>query len=92
MAVRRAPFAVPGPGRDLRMPLGVGATVAVLVAAEWLRHSSVDVGFTATRVTDNSNVFGFGFLAGTQGRIAVALAAGLLVGELAANRRVRAAG
>ena len=92
VAVRRAPFRVPVPRYDLHVPLGVGATVAVLVVAEWLDRASVDIGSALSRVVDNSNVFGFGFLAGMSGRIAVALVAGVLVGQLAVSRRARAAG
>lgn len=92
MAVRRAPFPVPARRYNLHLPLGVAATVAVLAVGEWSGRSGVDTGHTLPQLIDNSYVFGFGFLTGMPGRIAVALVAGVLAGELATNRRARAGG
>jgi hypothetical protein len=92
MALRRAPFDDPALRADLRIPLGVTATAGVLACAEWLRQSSDEVESTLHRVIDNSNVFGFGFLADTPGRIALALLGGLLVGHLGTSRRRGQAG
>jgi hypothetical protein len=72
----------PRPSRDLGVPLGVSVAVGCLVAAELMRRSSATVEATLPRVLDNSTVFGFGFLAHTPGRIAVALLGGLLVARL----------
>ena len=73
---------------DLSIPLGVGAAVAALAACEAVRRMP-PAGLEATwhRLLDNTTVFGFGFLAHIPGRVAMALAAGLLATHLAARRR-----
>jgi hypothetical protein len=64
---------------DLRIPLGAGGAVLALAAGDLIRRSNGTVDATLHRMLDNSTVFGFGFLAGMPGRIAVALLAGLLI-------------
>jgi hypothetical protein len=83
MAVRRAPFPATAQRPDLRIPMGVAATAAVLIVAELARRSEP----AWSRVIENSAVFGFGFLAETPGRIAVALIGGLVAGHLGAAPR-----
>jgi hypothetical protein len=87
VALRRAPFDAAVRRHDLRIPMGVAATAGVLVVAEWVRRSDGDVGSTLHRLVDNSAVFGFGFLADTPGRIAVALLGGLIAGHFGTARR-----
>ncbi len=75
--------------RDLRIPLGVGATVAALAAAEAIRRMPAGtIEGTLHRLADNSTVFGFGFLAHTPGRVVVALVAGLVAAQVGVARRI----
>jgi hypothetical protein len=70
----------------LRVPFGVAGAVAVLIAGELIRRSVPHGDATVHRLIDNNNVFGFGFLADTPGRIALALLGGLLLAGLAPAR------
>ena len=73
---------VPSKIRDrepVRVVVGAGGGLLALAAGEALRRSSGTVDVTLHRMLDNSNVFGFGFLAHTPGRIAIALLAALLI-------------
>ena len=75
---------------DLRIPFGVGAALGGLAGCELLRRA--DAGPSAAtlhRLVDNSNVFGFGFVAHTPGRVAVALIVGLLAAHLGDALRTR---
>jgi hypothetical protein len=78
-------------GLDLRIPLGVGAALGGLAGAELVRRTDPGADTTLYRLVDNSNVFGFGFLAETPGRVAVALLAGLLAAHLSDTLRRRCA-
>jgi hypothetical protein len=86
LALRRSPRpAAPG-RRVLRVPLGVAGTVGALIVAEVIRRST-DADSTLHHVLDNSTVFGFGFLADTPGRIAVALLGGFLMARIGDDAR-----
>jgi hypothetical protein len=70
------------------VPLGVGAAVAALVAAEVIRRvPDGSIGVTLHRLLDNSTIFGFGFVEHTPGRVLVALVAGLLAAQVSVARR-----
>jgi hypothetical protein len=62
-----------------RVAVGAGGGLLALAAGEALRRSSGTVDATLHRMLDNSNVFGFGFLAHAPGRMAVALLVALLI-------------
>ncbi|HEV7961640.1 MAG TPA: hypothetical protein VGP57_03780 [Actinoplanes sp.] len=76
-------------GLDLRIAFGVGAALGGLAAADLVRRADAGADTTLYRLVDNSNVFGFGFLAETPGRVAVALLAGLLAAHLSDPLRRR---
>ena len=88
-ALRRAPRPPLASRPDLRVPLGVAGAVAVLIAGELMRPSGDAAGAALHRLIDNSNVFGFGFLADTPGRVAVALLGGLLAARLGETAHLR---
>ncbi|MDT5030105.1 MAG: hypothetical protein QOC94_276 [Actinoplanes sp.] len=74
---------------DLRTPLGVGAALGALAGCAVLRQLTVvSADGTLHRLLDNSNVFGFGFVADTPGQIVVALLAGLLATSLGQPHRI----
>jgi hypothetical protein len=80
----RGPRSEPRASRErLRIALAAGGTLLTLAGADLMQRSSPTVDGTLHRMVDNSNVFGFGFLAGLPGRIAVALLAGLLIAHAA---------
>jgi hypothetical protein len=86
LALHRSPRPA-APGRQvLRVPLGVAGAVGGLIGCELIRRST-DTGSTLHQIVDNSTVFGFGFLADTPGRIAVALLGGFLVARLGDDAR-----
>jgi hypothetical protein len=72
--------------------VGAGGGLLALAAGEALRRSSGTVDATLHRMLDNSNVFGFGFLAHAPGRMAVALLVALLIAHQSerAHRRENA--
>jgi hypothetical protein len=86
LALRRSPRPAVAGRRVLRVPLGVAGTVGALIACELIRRST-DVDGTLHRILDNSTVFGFGFLADTPGRIAVALLGGFLIARIGDDAR-----
>jgi hypothetical protein len=86
LALRRAPRPAVAGRQVLRVPLGVAGTVGALIACELIRRST-DADGTLHHILDNSTVFGFGFLADTPGRIAVALLGGFLVARLGDGAR-----
>jgi hypothetical protein len=75
-------------GVDARTVWGVAAAIAALAAGEVFRRMPPGA-FPATwhRLLDNSAVFGFGFLAGTPGRVVTAVVAGLIATHLGVRRR-----
>jgi hypothetical protein len=89
-AVRARWHRLPSAIRDLgvaRVLVGAGGGLLALAAGEGLRRASGSVDATLHRMLDNSNVFGFGFLAHAPGRIAVALLVGLLIAHRSATDR-----
>jgi hypothetical protein len=71
----------------VRIALAAGGALLTLALADLMQRSTATVDGTLHRMADNSNVFGFGFLAGLPGRIAVALLAGLLIAHAADSTR-----
>jgi hypothetical protein len=72
-----------GIGERLRIAFGAGGALLTLAAADLMHRSPATIDGTLHRMLDNSTVFGFGFLSGMPGRIAVALLAGLLIAHAA---------
>ena len=69
-----------GISEPLRLPLAAAGALLTLAASDLMRRSAGGTGEVILhRLLDNSNVFGFGFLAGMPGRIAVTLLAALLI-------------
>jgi hypothetical protein len=86
LALRRSPRPAVAGRQVLRVPLGVAGTVGALIGCELIRRST-DIDGTLHRILDNSTVFGFGFLADTPGRIAVALLGGFLIARIGDDAR-----